>query len=189
MSLDFQMERKEQGERDAVRKELFLHLLRTSYSAIYRAILTLVPAPSDADDVMQEVCVVMWKQFDDFEPGTNFTRWGRTIAFNLSRSHLRQSRKHRAGVIDEGAIAEVVRTSEGAQELLELRREYLNQCLQELKSPERTFVVECYRTGEKLTHVAKRLGEKVDRVYLRLSRIRRRLLSCIEKKIQAGGES
>ena len=47
---------------------------------LYLFILTLLPNPNDADDVLGDVNTLLWTKADDFEPGTNFTAWAYRVA-------------------------------------------------------------------------------------------------------------
>ncbi|MCK4629078.1 MAG: hypothetical protein KAT56_08735, partial [Sedimentisphaerales bacterium] len=61
---------------DISNTERFLKLLMANDKRIYAFILTLVPGRIDADDLMQETVTIMWRKFDDFEPGRDFVAWG-----------------------------------------------------------------------------------------------------------------
>ena len=56
---------------------------------LYGYLMALTGNPNDADDVFQEVCVVMWQQHEKFELGTNFVSWLSVIAYHpVSYTHL-----------------------------------------------------------------------------------------------------
>ena len=63
-----------------VKEEQFMRLFLQSERRILGFILSLVPNLSDAEDLMQETCSIMWSKIDQFEPGTDFTAWGISIA-------------------------------------------------------------------------------------------------------------
>lgn len=58
----------------------FLRLLNEHERALNAYILTLNPHWADAEDIAQEMRLRLWKQFDKYEPGTDFCAWGRSIA-------------------------------------------------------------------------------------------------------------
>lgn len=60
--------------------ERFLKLFVPNQNRIYAFILSLVANRSDADDIMQETTVVMWRKFHKFTLGSNFASWGVRIA-------------------------------------------------------------------------------------------------------------
>ena len=53
---------------------------------LYHFLAAQVERPEDADDLLQETSVTLWEKFDQFEPGTSFTRarpWARMAAVSL----------------------------------------------------------------------------------------------------------
>src|SRR5262245_4748818 len=61
--------------------KLFLRLFLQSQRRLYAYVLTLLPNRADADDVFQEVSLVMWDKFDDAHPPDDFVAWGCRIAY------------------------------------------------------------------------------------------------------------
>ena len=53
-------------------------------------ISSLVPNRTDAEDISQEVCLVLWQKFDDFVGGTDFAAWAYRIAFLKVLNHRRK---------------------------------------------------------------------------------------------------
>ena len=66
--------------------EEFTRLLLENQKRIWGLVLSLVPRGSDADDVMQETCAVLWRKFDQFEAGTNFGAWA--LRIEIGRAHV-----------------------------------------------------------------------------------------------------
>src|SRR5687768_18277913 len=75
--------------REAVLREFVRHR-----SALFALVLTIVRDFSFAEEVLQEVAVVVCDQWSDFKPGTNFVAWAMRIArnkvFNMSRVARRE---------------------------------------------------------------------------------------------------
>ncbi|MHC4489461.1 MAG: sigma-70 family RNA polymerase sigma factor, partial [Planctomycetota bacterium] len=46
-------------------------------------IRVFVPHWADADDILQETAMVMWRKFDTYVMGSDFTAWGISIARNF----------------------------------------------------------------------------------------------------------
>ena len=59
---------------------------------LYAYILTLLPRPGEASDVLQETNVVLWRDAVRFQPGTDFRAWAYRVAYYQV---LAQRRKHR----------------------------------------------------------------------------------------------
>jgi RNA polymerase sigma-70 factor len=72
----------------AVHKE-FMALLMEHHSGLRGYLRSLVPTWSDVDDVIQQVSLVAWRKFDEFERGTNFLAWLMVIARFEALKHRR----------------------------------------------------------------------------------------------------
>ena len=55
--------------------EEFVGLLMGSQQRVFSYILTLLPNVADAQDVLQETSIVLWRRLAEYEPGTDFTAW------------------------------------------------------------------------------------------------------------------
>jgi RNA polymerase sigma-70 factor (ECF subfamily) len=78
------------------RYEQFLSLYSVNQKRIFAYILSLVPRRTDAEDVLQQAMMEMWKLFDRFEQGSDFTAWGITIArFQVFKFRKQQQKDKR----------------------------------------------------------------------------------------------
>jgi RNA polymerase sigma-70 factor, ECF subfamily len=64
------------------RSELFIRLLGEHEKALARYVFAMVPQAIDAEDILQESKLVMWRHFEQFELDSNFKAWARKIIFN-----------------------------------------------------------------------------------------------------------
>ena len=76
----------------------FLALLARHEQPLAACVHALVPNWQEAEEVLQETRVTLWRQFADFQPGSDFQAWARTIARYVSRSHLRRNGNRRRSV-------------------------------------------------------------------------------------------
>ena len=60
----------------------FVQLFAQHQRGIHAYICTLVPNGVDADDVMQETSLVLWRKWEEFDREREFIRWACGIAFN-----------------------------------------------------------------------------------------------------------
>ena len=91
------------------RHDLFSELIARHQSELYAYIFAIVRNWDDADDLYQSACLVLWRKFESFRPGTSFFSWARQIAKIEARSFLR--RKQLPTYISEemvDALAEIV---------------------------------------------------------------------------------
>jgi len=73
--------------------EAYLRLLTQHDRWLATYVYSLVASAADAQDILQEVKVTMWKQFAKFEVGTNFRAWARKIATNQILNYRRAVQK------------------------------------------------------------------------------------------------
>src|SRR6267154_1719445 len=77
------------------RAEEFVFLLARHERLLGAYVMTMVPHPQDADDILQEAKVVMWRNFAKFEAGTNFGGWARKVAFHQVLAYRKRKQRER----------------------------------------------------------------------------------------------
>jgi RNA polymerase sigma-70 factor (ECF subfamily) len=164
--------------------EAFTRLLLQNQKRIVGLIYSLVPRGAEADDVMQETCAVMWRKFNEFEPGTNFGAWALRIARFQVMSHYRNGKRAQARLSDETIEALADTLAEVRWESSD-RIEALRACIGELKEREFILVQRRYNGGENIEEIAGGIGSSVHAVYKALARLHVRLLACVNSKLRA----
>lgn len=161
----------------------FLTLLTRHDRALSLYVYGLVPAHSDADDILQQTKMVMWKHFSQFEPGTNFLAWARKIAFHQILGYRRQSKRAHLPLSEETLEQighEVARLSDHGQ----ARREALETCLHKLPAEHRQILTMRYYEDLEVDQIAERVDSTAGAVYRALSRLRFTLLECVENRLK-----
>ena len=164
--------------------ERFVRLLGRYQQRVYSFILTLVPHWADADEVLQETNIVLWRKFSEFKPDTDFVRWANQVAyFEVLKFRRRQQKDHLffSDAFVEEVAAEVMEMSE----TLQMQRDRLAGCLQKLSDRDRTLIHLRYDEGSSVKRVAEQLGRSADSVYKSLGRVRRMLIDCIHREKMA----
>ncbi|HWL08380.1 MAG TPA: sigma-70 family RNA polymerase sigma factor [Planctomicrobium sp.] len=175
-------------EHETSQEAEFLRLLATSYRDLYASALSIVGNRNDVEDVIQEVCVVLWKKYDEFEQGTNFRKWACAIAFNVAKAYARKQRRAQGAGLSEEALLRITQMRTAGTELFELRREVLRNCVGKLPEKDRRFLAECYRPSISLIEFAQRQERTVSAVYSKLKRIRKAIADCVHKQLGKGDE-
>lgn len=164
------------------RAEEFVFLLARHERLLGAYVMTMVPHPQDADDILQEAKVVMWRHFGKFELGTNFGAWARKIAFHQVLAY--RKRKHRDRLdFSEDFLRAVADETENSAEHLEQRERVLHECIAKLPDDHRETLDLRYREGLSLEDMAARLGRTVGALYRQLSRVRAVLHECVTKNL------
>src|SRR3954454_22642567 len=81
--------------------KLFLAQFLKAERRIFAYIMTLLPHRADAEDLLQQVSLVMWEKFDSQAPPGDFAAWGCRIAYYKIRDHRRTLRRSRVIFSDE----------------------------------------------------------------------------------------
>lgn len=169
------------------RRDAFARLFAKYDRWLFGYLVTLVSNPADAEEVFQEVCVVVWRLYDQFELGTDFVKWVSVIAHNQVRKFRRESRRGGFQLSDETCERLAADAARGA-DLFDFRRDALRKCLGKLPSRERQLVERCYsHSAASFKTVAEDLGRPVNTVYKALNRIRRSLHECIDRTLASEG--
>jgi RNA polymerase sigma-70 factor, ECF subfamily len=170
------------GEID--RQKQLMALMTRHQRRIFSYIYTLVPRRHDAEDLLQETCVVICEKFHEFQPGTDFAAWACQIAYWRVR-YSRQKFARSKVVYDQTVVDAVAQTAAEMGPELDERHEALANCLQKLYPRDREFVLTRYEPGCGVKEAAGRSGRSMDAAYKALNRIRKTLLDCVSHEIAA----
>lgn len=172
---------------DEDRQGLFLsHFLRHQ-DDIRAVIASMVRDRTACDDVFQEVALVLWRKFDEFDATRSFGAWARGIAVRKVLQSFDKTR--RAPVPFAPETLEAILAAFDAEEPAASPRDAaLVACIGKLPEKSRSLVAMRYDEGLSLDAIARRIASTLDAVNKALSRIRSALRECIEQRVaEAGG--
>jgi RNA polymerase sigma-70 factor, ECF subfamily len=164
------------------RHELFSELITRHQGELYAYIFAIVRDWEDTSDLLQSVCLVLWRKFESFQVGTSFLSWARQTAQFEVRNFLR--RKRPSSHISEELLDALVGTDISAQnDRAELYLAALRRCREKLSAAEEELLT--LRYSEDLTshQIADRLQRPHPSVCRSLKRIRRWLFECIRAEV------
>jgi RNA polymerase sigma-70 factor (ECF subfamily) len=166
--------------------ELFIRLLGENHRRLYLYVTSLVPNRADAEDILQQTNLVLWREFEQFEPGTNFTAWACRVALNQVLCWRKKRQRDRLVFCEDffEAVAEEL-NSEMAR--LEQRSQVLGSCINKLPPHHRNLIRLRYQDGSSVESIASELHRTVDAVYRMLSRIRQVLHRCVTHSLSQEG--
>lgn len=161
----------------------FLALFLASEKEIYRYISVLVPSVADAQDLVQQTALALWRKFESYDSRQPFTPWACRFALFEVKEFLRRTRKWRA--LLEGDLAdELVRRRESLNADLDRRLTHLASCLDKLPNQRRALVEGYYYERQSVEDLAARTGKTEEAIYKSLQRIRQTLLECVTLSLQ-----
>ncbi len=162
--------------------DLFTRLITRHQSDLYAYIFAIVRDWDDANDLFQSVCLVLWRKFDSFQPGSDFFAWARQTAKLEVRHFL--SRKKMPNPISEELLDALTKTTLDAQcDGSELYLNALRACRAKLGDTDAELLQLRYIDDLSSSEIADRLERPQPSVCNSLFRIRRKLLECIEAEI------
>lgn len=164
------------------RHRRFLRSFTAHEPALRAHVRRLVPMRADADDVMQEISVVLWEKFDSFLDGGDFRAWAFGVARYEVLAWLRDRGRDRL-VLDEEVAAKIAEETAADEPRLQRQREALEQCMQKVPQDQRGLLMQAYQPDSRIQEVAQGSGRTVAGFYQWLHRMRRLLLDCIRRAL------
>ena len=164
--------------RDDVLRMLVKH--NTMLSAY---IYSLVEDWGIVEEALQETAVYVCNHWQDFQRGTSFAAWARTVAHMRSREALhRERREHKLRTAVAMEVPDEMWDRHGTHDTD--RKRALTECLRRLSDKHRRILGMRYRTGRSCAGIADRLQQSIESVYMTLSRIRQLLRKCVEDRLK-----
>lgn len=168
------------------RQHLFLRVYTLHEPAVRAFVRRLVPTRADADDVMQDVSVVLWEKFDSFRQGADFRAWAFGIARYEVLAWLRDKGRDRL-VLDDAVVNHLADETTCVESRLCRQREALETCLQKLNPDQQALLMRAYQPDVQIQEVARTSGRSVTGFYQWLHRLRRLLMDCVRQELGAEG--
>ena len=160
--------------------EEYLKLLSEYEYAIKVYIITMIPRIYDADDIMQDVRLTMWKKFDSFEKGTNFKAWALQIAYyKIMDFKKRKGRENKKLMFTDEFYEAVDNANKKLNFEEDGKRQSLQSCIAKLQGPHRQMITLRYKEKLSIEQISEQMGRTVTATYRVISRIRASLKKCI----------
>lgn len=163
----------------------FLRLWATHQPRLFAYILAMIPQWHDAEEILQETSVVLWRSFDQFRPGTDFRAWANKAAFHQVLS-FRKRQKRVAVPVSQTFVEAIAEECDKLGDALDEQLHAMADCVEKLPPDERELIAACYEPNAVTRDVAAALGRPAGTVYKSLTRIRRTLMQCIERTLSEG---
>jgi RNA polymerase sigma-70 factor, ECF subfamily len=157
----------------------FFRLYVTHQRSVYAYIMANARNFNDANDIMQEVAMVMWQKFDTLkQPDEGFLGWGIAIARNHLYRYFTRARKTRL-VFDEALLREI--EHQCAEKLGDCPDHIfaLQQCLSRLNEPHRQLLMMKFGQQQTIEAISAKMQRSASGVYKTITRIHAVLQRCI----------
>ncbi len=159
----------------------FLRLFTEHEPSVRIFVRSLVPTLFDTSEVMQEVAVVLWQKFGEFDVTRDFRKWAFGIARFKALAFSRDQARDRH-VFDDELVGRLADKATAAEPRHVTQREALETCLQRLPERQRELVLVAYTKGTRMDDLAAQRGQSAMSLYKILHRVRQALLECVQKE-------
>lgn len=155
----------------------FLKLFLKVQPAVRSYLLSLLRNGVDADDVFQEVSLVLWERFGDYDDRHPFLNWAFGIARNHAARWRRAAPRARAWLPPEVEEKLAVTYAEIEDDLAP-RRTALRTCVEQLGARARDLLSMRYEKLWSLQQIGQARGMSLNAVNKALGKIRKALSDC-----------
>ena len=160
----------------------FVRLWIQHQNDLLRAIAPLVGSVNDAQDVLQQTALSLWRKFDNYDERQPFLPWAKQFAKYEVLMYHRQ--RQRYTFLSERLIEALAERQKEAEAIGENRRHVLADCMNHLRdSDQRLLRLRYAEPGTTIQQIAEATGQTANALYKTLQRLRRQLLLCIERKL------
>lgn len=168
------------------RAETFLALHLQNHNRLAAFVHTLVPAWQDAEEIIQDTLMVLWRKFNEFDPSTSFFSWAARVA-QYEVLNYRRKNRHRELYFDDDVLSVLASTALDQMDDMELQRAALENCIKKLPDRDRELLKLRYREGGSIQVTAETMRRTTGHVQRLLRKVRGGLLRCVHARMSEMG--
>jgi len=136
-----------------------------------------------AREVLQQTNLVLCRKAGDYQPGTNFPAWAVTVARYQLMSYRSTQARNRLVFSDQVGLL-IDQEEEEAPPFTTQCLFHLRHCLQALSRDNRDLLDNRYDAGHSIKQISKSLNRSEGSIKIKLHRLRRILMDCIQGRLQ-----
>jgi RNA polymerase sigma-70 factor (ECF subfamily) len=164
--------------------ELLVRLLTRHQEELFRYIFSLLPHEEDAKDVLQETSVALYRKFAEYDPEKPFLAWAYGFAhLEVLKQRERNARSTRLWSLE--LVEHLARERAEHDDMLQSRLQALEHCLSDLSAADQALIRQRYQGRTRAAEMIQQFGKSRRTWFRELSRIRRLLLECINRRVAA----
>lgn len=157
----------------------FVMLYSQHQRVIFNFVLAGVSDFHAAEDIVQNVGIVLWKKFDMYKPELPFVKWALGVArLEVLQFHRRKGRS-REDLLSAEILDIVAASMEGEPAGLADESNALATCVDKLPQHHKDLIKMRYGEGAPIKDVAEQFGQTFATANMSLVRIRKALLECV----------
>ncbi|MGJ8724447.1 MAG: sigma-70 family RNA polymerase sigma factor [Roseibacillus sp.] len=175
---------KQETQQDGDRGALFSQLLIANRHRIYGFVYSLTHNHQGSEDLLQEVSMVLWRKFDQFEEGTDFAAWAMSVA-RFCALNWRRKQARLPLSLDDNELMALADEAVAVGCDFDDQRDDLVHCLGRLPQKCRQVVWARYQKDSPVTEIAKEQRMSIRSIYFLLEKAHGLLLDCIKNRMQS----
>lgn len=162
----------------------FVRLLAEHERRLAAYVHALIPLWQDAEDVLQNTKLRLWKQFHTFRPDGDFAAWAIAIAHYMVLAHRTLCQRERIYFSDR-LLEKIARNMPPVPPAgQDDRLVALVDCVKALSSASRRLLRLVCVGHQRIKDIAHELGQTPSTTRSALHRVRRSLFECVQKRLQ-----
>ena len=165
---------------DVNQSEEFIELITSFQGRLYGFILSMLGDPDQANDVLQETNIILWKKSNEFTPGTSFKAWSFRVA-SFQVMAYRQKKIRDRLIFDDSFFSDLMSEAQEMDNQFEAKQKTLASCMQKLNSRHRDLIDKRYCHGFSVKKIAEDLQQTANAITQTLFRARKNLIDCVRK--------
>ena len=172
---------------DAAQQQRFAELLQTHRGIVYKVARSYSRGAADRDDLVQEICLQLWRAFPRYDARRTFSTWMYRVALNVAISAVRRTQRVdavRTEPLDEVHMETLASDEAGDRD--EERLEAMRALIGQLEPLDRALIL-LYLDDQSYTDMAEVLGISETNVATKINRIKQRLRTRITADAADGG--
>lgn len=171
----------DQSAPNSDRIEEFIELLGKHDQGLTAYVMSLVPSSADAQDILQDTKMALWRSMDRYEAGSNFGAWARKTALNrVMNWRKKKGRENQRLWFTDECYELLAEDYEPVSDQGVEQSQKLKTCITRLQPAHREILVLRYFRDSSVEDVAARVERTVEATYRVLSRIRLALRKCMD---------
>ena len=152
--------------------------------SVGRFVRSFIRDSTEAEDVLQEVALVIIDRYSSYDSTQSFIGWALGISRRVVWAHLRNKYRDRDQVLQD-AIDHVSNAFETLDPHVQGMKDALAHCVEKVSGEGRRALLLRYEEGLELKQIADQLGKSASAVGVLLYRIRSALRECIDRRLGA----
>jgi RNA polymerase sigma-70 factor (ECF subfamily) len=170
---------------DSAAHEEFVSVFAREQRRVFAYITTLLPNLADAEEVMQETSIVLWRKWGEFDRSRDFVRWANGVAHLEVKRFLRQ-RKAGRQTFPNDLLTRIADQYQRQADRQSMRHAALTSCLQNLAQQDLDLLQRRYGKSADVAQIAEALNRPIKSIYRSLARVRDQLFKCMQRTLSAG---